>query len=361
MSRARTPATDEWLTSRPGLPGVQPIGQTNANARASSRTRVAPDGAVRWTSTARTSLHGVRAGTFAHMRPSPVPRRWDNSRPVRSHPRRSLCVDPDSPSRLLRCAQRDRCRECGNPIEWYQRVWDRPVLLHPQELLAAALPADHRWHVSSGLAYHSGDGSAWCRLTHASICPAQDTDSAAVPELTRLRRMLAVHTRRLVDAGYFTPAVPADSAARQPQDPCRPARPVVQILYVRYLAARPLDEIQCVAQTRRRDRCTLRILDTHGSAGVWRLVPATATRGQLALPAEVMALYDLSSLPYAEQLRWRTQRCPQHAETPTAADLALTEWEPFDPLVHHAHVHRRLPTHSRRPRPGGGAQKAARR
>ncbi|WP_329445034.1 DUF6083 domain-containing protein [Streptomyces canus] len=164
------------------------------------------------------------------MRPSPVPRRWDN-RPVRSHPRRSLCVDPDSPSRLLRCAQRDRCRECGNAVEWYQRVRDRPVLLHPQELPAAALPADHRWHVSSGLAYHSGDGSAWCRLTHASICPARDIDGASVPELTRLRRMLAVHTRRLVDAGSFTPAVPADPAARQQEGPCRPARPVVQILY----------------------------------------------------------------------------------------------------------------------------------
>ncbi|MFJ9098664.1 DUF6083 domain-containing protein [Streptomyces sp. NPDC102405] len=294
------------------------------------------------------------------MRPSPVPRRWDNS-PVPFHPRRSLCVDPDSPSRLLRCAQRDRCHKCGNPAEWYQRVRDRPVLLHPQELPTTAVPADHRWHVSSGLAYPSGDGGAWCRLTHESICPAQDIDGPAASELTRLRRTLAVNTRRLVDAGQFTPAAPAGPAGRPAEDPCRPARPVVQILYVRYLAARPLDEIQCVAQTRRRDRCTLRMLDADGSAGVWRLVPATATQGQLALPAEVMALYDLSSLPYTEQLRWRTQRCPQHAATPTAADLALTDWEPFDPLVHHAYVHRRLPTHSRRPHPGGGAQKAARR
>ncbi|MEU5340455.1 DUF6083 domain-containing protein [Streptomyces sp. NPDC020766] len=291
------------------------------------------------------------------MRPSPVPRRWDGS-PVLAHPRRSLCVDPDSPSRLLRCAQRDRCRECGNQVEWYQRVRDRPVRLHPQELPTAAVPADHRWHVSSGLAYPSGDGSAWCRLTHASVCPARDADAAVVPELTGLRRTLAVNTRRLVDAGSFTPAAArTGSAARQTEGHCRPARPVVQILYVRYLAARPLDEIQCVAQTRRRDRCILGMLTADGPAGVWRLVPATATQGQLALPAEVMALYDLSSLPYAEQLRWRTQRCPQHADTPTAADLARTDWEPFDPLVHHTYVHRRLPTHSRRPHPGGGAQK----
>ncbi|MER6352417.1 DUF6083 domain-containing protein [Streptomyces sp. NPDC001634] len=294
------------------------------------------------------------------MHPSPVPRRWD-SRPVPAHPRRSLCVDPDSPSRLLRCAQRDRCRECGNPVEWYQRVRDRPVRLHPQELPAAAVPADHRWHVSSGLAYPSGDGSAWCRLTHASVCPARDAGAAAVPELASLRRRLAVNTRRLADAGSFTPAVPAGPAGRQPDDLCRPARPTVQILYVRYLAARPLDEIQCVAQTRRRDRCTFTLLASGDAAGVWRLVPATATQGQLALPAEVMAVYGLSSLPYGEQLRWRTQRCPQHAATPTAADLALTDWEPFDPLVHLAYVHRRLPTHSRRPHPGSGTQKAVRR
>jgi hypothetical protein len=101
------------------------------------------------------------------------------------------------------------------------------------------------------------------------------------------------------------------------------------------------------------------MLDADRSAGIWRLVPATASQGQLALPAEVMALYDLSSLPYTEQLRWRTQRCPQHAATPTAADLALTDWEPFDPLFHHAYVHRRLPTHGRRPHPGGGAQQKA--
>ncbi|MBP5935719.1 DUF6083 domain-containing protein [Streptomyces acidiscabies] len=294
------------------------------------------------------------------MRPSPVPRRLDGS-PVPAHPRRSLCVDPDSPSRLLRCAQRDRCSECGNQVEWYQRVRDRPVRLHPQELPTAAVPADHRWHVSSGLAYPSGDGSDWCRLTHARVCPVRIADIAAIPELTSLRRTLAVNTRRLVDAGSFTPAAaPTGPAARQPQDPCRPARPVVQILFVRYLAARPLEELQCVAQTRRRDQCTLKMLASDGPAGVWKLVPATATQGQLALPAEMMALYDLSSLTYAEQLRWRTQRCPQHAATPTAADLELTDWEPFDPLVHHTYVHRRLPTHSRRPKPGGGAQKAVR-
>ncbi|MGW1748398.1 DUF6083 domain-containing protein [Streptomyces sp. NPDC002092] len=304
--------------------------------------------------------HGVLPGTFRRMRPSSTHRDRDGS-PGQCHQRRSLRVAPDSPTRLLRCAQRDHCRECGNAVEWYHRVRDRPVRLHPRELPVAEVPADHRWHVSSGLAYPAGDGSAWCRLAHDVVCPARDAGPATVPTLTRLRRVLAVNTRRLTDAGVFTLTTPTDPLAQQPEDSCRPARPVVQLLYVRYLAARPVDEIQCVAQTRQRGRCGHRMLASGAPAGVWKLVPATATRGQLALPSAVMALYDLSSLPYAEQLRWRTQRCPQHAAAPTAADLALTDWEPFDPLVHHAHVHARLPNHVRRSRPGGDAWKATRR
>lgn len=222
----------------------------------------------------------------------------------------------------------------------------------------AEVPDDHRWHVSSGLAHSAGDGTAWCRLAHAVVCPARDAPSVITAALTGLRRVLAVNTRRLTDAGAFIPTAVSGRPAEQ-QDACRPARPIVQILYIRYLAARPVDEIECVAQTRHRDRCTHRMLGPNGSPGVRTLVPATATRGQLALPSEMMALYDLSSLPYAEQLRWRTQRCPQHAAVPTAADLALTDWEPFDPLIHHAYVNPRLPNHGRRPRPDCDARKAA--
>ncbi|BFO23182.1 hypothetical protein SHKM778_95700 (plasmid) [Streptomyces sp. KM77-8] len=150
------------------------------------------------------------------------------------------------------------------------------------------------------------------------------------------------------------PSTPADAGARV----CRPARPVVQLLYVHYLASRPVEEIRCVAQTRRRDRCTSPLLIPHALAGTWRLMPVTAAGGQLALPADVMAVYDLSCLPYAEQLRWRAQRCPQHAAAPAAAELAVTEWEPFDPLRHPDHIHTRLPVSVRRPRPHRGVQQA---
>lgn len=289
----------------------------------------------------------------------PASRHWDRS-PVLAHrARRSLQITPDGASRLLRCGQSDRCRDCGNRIEWYHRSDLRPVRLHPQELLAIRVPAACRWHVSSGIAHPAGDGSSWCRLPHAVLCPARDT-APAPPELVGLRRSLAVRTRRMIDAGVFAPpAVSPDSSAPRPPV-CRPARPIVQLLYVRYLASRPVEEIQCVAQTRRRHRCTSPLLASDAPGGIWRLVPAAAAGGQLALPAEVMALYDLTGVPYAEQLRWRAQRCPQHAATPTAADLAVAGWEPFDPLYHHEHIHTRLPTAVRRPGSAGSARQAAR-
>ncbi|MEV7243111.1 DUF6083 domain-containing protein [Streptomyces sp. NPDC093248] len=285
----------------------------------------------------------------------PASRHWDGS-PVFAHRmRRCLQVTPDGVSRLLRCGQGGRCRDCGNRIEWYHRSDRRPVRLHPHELPAARVPDACRWHVSSGVAHPAGDGSNWCRLPHAVICPASATPPA-FPELAGLRRSLAVNTRRLIDTGVFTPPPASPDSPESQQAVCRPARPIVQLLYIRYLASCPVDEIQCVAQTRRRHRCTSPLLASDDLAGTWTLMPVTATGGQLALPADVMAVYDLSRIPYAEQLRWRAQRCPQHAATPTAADLAVADWEPFDPLRHHQHIHTRLPTSGRRPRPAGCAR-----
>lgn len=165
---------------------------------------------------------------------------------------------------------------------------------------------------------------------------------------------MAAQTRRLIDAGSFTPKHrPADERAR-----CRPARPVVQILGIRYVAARPLQEITCLARTSRRGtRCTSPLVDPALPSGTWRLLPATATAGQLALPVGLgMAVYDLSGLPYPEQLRWRAQRCPQHASA--AAEMVMTGWEPFDPLTHHEHCHTRLPDQFRPDQPTGPCQNA---
>ncbi|WUO60062.1 DUF6083 domain-containing protein [Streptomyces sp. NBC_00280] len=286
----------------------------------------------------------------------PSPRRWDGSL-AHVRARRSLRVSGDSVSRLLRCGQSDRCRECGNRIEWYHRTNERPVRLHPYELPAAKVPATCHWHVSSGVAHPAGDGSDWCRLPHVMLCPARD-GLPAVPQLAGLRRALAVNTRRLIDIGAFVPPSATSKTESSSTTTCRPARPVVQLLYVRYLANRPVNEIQCIAQTRRRRRCTSPLLTSATQAGVWILVPTVAMHGQLPLPGAVMAVYALTGLPYAEQLRWRAQHCPEHAAIPTVADMTVAEWEPFDPLLHHEHIHTRLPALTRRQRPAGPSRKA---
>lgn len=229
--------------------------------------------------------------------------------------------------------------------------------LHPHEMPANRVPESCRWHVSSGVAHPSGDGSSWCRLPHAVLCPACPAPPDA-RQLSGLRRSLALRTRRLLDAGVFAPsAAPPPNSPRPGEEVCRPARPVVQLLYLRYLASCPIEEIQCVTQTRRRVRCSAKVIGPGALRGVWSLVPVSVRRGQLALPSDVMAVYSLSALPYQEQLRWRSQRCLQHDATPTAGDLAVADWEPFDPLRHHDHIHTRLPAHRRRP--GHGRDQAA--
>jgi hypothetical protein len=270
--------------------------------------------------------------------------------PRTRQPRRPLRVAATSPSRLLRTGQSGHCRGCGNRIDWHQRTDQRPIALHPTELATAHVPASCRWHLSSGIAHPHGDGSAWCRIPHAVLCPHHTPTARTGPHIEALRRQLAVRTRRLIDTGAFTPP-PAAACGPLASTTGRPTRPVVQLLRGRYLAEAPIEDIRCVAQTYQRHRCPQPILTPNTPQGAWTLLPTSPQRGQLALPAGLMAVYDLSRLPYTEQLRWRTQRCPAHAATPGAADLALAGWQIFDHLQHTEHIHTRLP-HPTPGRPG---------
>ncbi|MGW3157028.1 DUF6083 domain-containing protein [Streptomyces sp. NPDC001089] len=195
------------------------------------------------------------------MRPHPLPadRHWDGN-PRSVHRRRGLQIAPTSPSRLLRAGQSGRCRHCGNSIDWCPRHDDRPIALHPVEVAVVDTPASCRWHIDGGIAHPHDDGSAWCRIPHAALCPRQPPRShAGHTRLTVLRRELAVHSRRLIDTGAFTlqpqPHSHA-SAAETAGEAGHPTLPVVRILLVSYLGHSPLEDIRCVAQTRQRRRCT---------------------------------------------------------------------------------------------------------
>ncbi|MCT9113308.1 DUF6083 domain-containing protein [Streptomyces mirabilis] len=268
---------------------------------------------------------------------------WDGS-PRTTHPRRPLRVAATSPSRLLRAGQSGHCRQCGNRIDIYQRADQRPIALHPTELATAHVPPSSRWHLSGGIAHPHGDGSDWCRIPHTLLCPHRTTTRPLTPHVAAARRQLAVRARRLIDAGSLAPTVPAPvPASNFSSNSAYPARPVVQLLLGRYLADQQVPDIRCVAQTRHRHHCPQPVLAPYTPQGIWTLLPASPRRGQLALPTGLMAIYDLNHLPYAEQLRWRTQRCPAHATAPGAADLTLAGWEVFDPLLHAAHICTCLP------------------
>ncbi|MGQ4361715.1 DUF6083 domain-containing protein [Streptomyces sp. SAS_272] len=283
------------------------------------------------------------------MDPHPAPRNWDGSL-RRAHPRRSLRISDHSPSRLLRAGRTSRCRNCGNRVDWYQRTDDRPIALHPAELAADHVPPPCRWHLSGGIAHPHDDGSGWCRIPHAVLCAHRTSLHRLGPQLDALRRRLAVTTRRLSDSGTFTaePRPPASTPTHAGDE--HPPRPVLRILLTPYLSSHPIQEVRCIAQTRHRHRCTQPVLSLAQPAGRWRLLPIQPQHTQLALPDGLMAVYDLSHLSYSEQLRWRTQRCTVHSAAPGAADLALADWQPFNALLHTAHIHPRLPHPSTRPR-----------
>lgn len=262
-------------------------------------------------------------------------------------PRRFLQVAAHSPSRLLRHGQSGICRSCGHRIDIYPRPDQQPIALHPAELTAQSVPATCRWHLSSGIAHPHDDGSNWCRIPHAVLCPALAPHCPTSPHLNALRRQLAVRTRRLIDTGHLIPTPPAPGT---PPAATGHPRPVVNMLLGRYLADGPLEHIRCVAQTRHRQRCPQPVLSPHCPAGTWRLLPTGPHRRQLPLADTLMAVYDLGFLPPTEQRRWRTQHCPAHAALTAAADLTVTTWQIFDPYRHTAHIHARLPhpTASRR-------------
>ncbi|MES9524131.1 DUF6083 domain-containing protein [Streptomyces capoamus] len=256
-------------------------------------------------------------------------RHWDGSPRSLPH-RRSLQIAEHSASRLLRAGQTGRCRRCGNRIDWYPRSDGRPIALHPAEVATSDASAGCHWHLSSGVAYPHDDGSGWCRIPHTVLCPQQPTHARTTSaRLASLRRELSLSSRRMINAGAFTPAPSAPAPVAPDGNDKQPTRPVVRILLVNYLAEGPLETIRCVAQTRQRGRCAHSLFAT--VRGRWVLLPTQPAHDQLAIPDSSMAVYDFSHLPSAQQLRWRAQRCTIHANATAAADLALAGWQLFDP------------------------------
>lgn len=270
---------------------------------------------------------------------TPSGRRWDGSRA--DHRTHALRLHSDARTRLLRSTQSKPCAQCGNRVEWYYRPDGRPISLHPHELPAADVPEHLRWHLADGIAHPLPDGTPWCRVAHSPLCPATTAPLATrLGRLTALRRHLGVSTRRLIDAGQFTPR-PTDPPAPPPTADAPARRDVVRLLHLLYLAPGSAAQTPCVAMTTRRRRCPYPLTHQAWDLGQWAIIPVPTAhrRGHLTehLTGTPMAVYDLTHLPYPAQLRWRTQRCPVHTDS-SAGDIALTDWEPFDTFAHHQHI-----------------------
>jgi len=178
---------------------------------------------------------------------SPDAVHWDGSSRAGRGPRRALRLHPATRTRLLRAAQRKHCPRCGNLLEWYYRDDGRPIALHPGELPTTKTPDEYRWHVLEGIARPGADGTPWCRLPHSALCSAALRDSAAAHPLDRLRRQLAVNTRRLLDTRGFTPS----PASAPPPAEGIPAperrRDVAQLFHTLYLASGSVQQMPCVS------------------------------------------------------------------------------------------------------------------
>ncbi|MFE7833055.1 DUF6083 domain-containing protein, partial [Streptomyces nigrescens] len=140
------------------------------------------------------------------MHPHRFTRRWDGTLNAASSLRR-LRVDPTSPSRLLRKGHSSMCPGCDHRVDWHLRADHRPLGLHPGELPTRAVPEEFRWHLSGGVAHRHAD-APWCRIPHTLVCPQRTLGDELTGPLTELRRRMAVHTRRRIDAGLFTPTPP---------------------------------------------------------------------------------------------------------------------------------------------------------
>ena len=270
---------------------------------------------------------------------------WDGS-PRTAPARRPLRVAATSPNRLLRAGQRGRCRHCGNRIDLYPRADGQPIALHPAELVTAHVPASCHWHLSSGIAHPHSDGSAWCRIPHAVLCPQRPPICRISPSLESVRRQLAVRTRRLIDTGVFT-----TPTARAPpvQRLTAPTARSCGCCWATTSPTRPVEAIRCVAQTSHRHRCSRPVLAPDSPPGSWRLLPPAPSAANPPCPRRRWPSTTSANCPMREQRRWRMQRCPAHATAPGAADLALAGWQGVDSTpARTAHAHplcRYPPTH----------------
>ncbi|MDT0307316.1 DUF6083 domain-containing protein [Streptomyces sp. DSM 44917] len=282
---------------------------------------------------------------------------------------RTLSIQPSSASKTPRRASVGRCRYCGHLIEWFDRFQEPRVPLVPREYPVKGIPLSFRWTVENGVArlMHPEDREKWCWIAHPAVCPfpasGEEPSTARSPMLEQLRRAMKIKTRTWQHRGRFVPHDPGPDQT-EPVLPCelaQDAAPIRDIIKctstIGWLARGQLNEVQCVALTRKGSRCANPVLDPDNADGSWveeRVPTAPGRAGQLVLAAgdtmwiyQVNVFHDLTTAG-----RWQQQRCPTHSDHSTAPSAVGAEWEAFNVLRHSDHIRRVLPEWAERPDPG---------
>lgn len=282
---------------------------------------------------------------------------WD--RPTDQH--RTLRLHPHSPSRGLRGDNVARCTLCDHHVWYFDREDGGRIPLVPGQFPTRAVPPRARWSVDGGQARFGDMGRASCWIAHPSVCPGVDHDDND-EELAGARRALAWRTRKAIEEGRFTAPlrVSIDEAEDAPVE--APAhhgpRDIVDIFGTLMLGPNTVDKIRCVSLSASKDqRCGNTVFDENERyQGQWVEaevpVPAGRVRGRAhqddLWAGQMMWVYVLAGVDRDEQVRWRDQRCHDHADGSSLADALGPEWVRFSLFRHDVYISTQKPTHAKK-------------
>ncbi|MFD2622307.1 DUF6083 domain-containing protein [Streptomyces chumphonensis] len=282
-------------------------------------------------------------------------------------------ISPGNASRTLVRDTRDRCRWCGNPVEWRDAFDGGRVPLVPQWFPARRVPARYQWHVDGGVAYlgaHTHDLGR-CRIKHSAVCPAVEHENLDDSIMLEIHAALGVAQQRLIRAGFVPAPAPRHESEVQSPDPPNAARPggIRHILaYCGTLWITPglIEDLQCIAlASSTGERCLNSVFEI--DEGHWAQVeiPEHGSRTvQIVLnnTGGLMWVWSLDEVGYTDSARWSRQRCTHHTTYDATPDAGPNELVRFHTVCHADLILAHRPTGYDHPapqpaeRPGGPAR-----
>ncbi|MFI8365290.1 DUF6083 domain-containing protein [Streptomyces sp. NPDC085612] len=268
-------------------------------------------------------------------------------------------LHPSTPSKGLRGNNVARCTLCGHHVWYFDREDGGRIPLLPTTFPTRAVPWRARWSVDAGLARYGDMGQPTCWIAHPTLCPGvehEDDDA----DLWAARRALAWRTRKAVEQGRFSAALPvpeeAAEDAQEPEEVFSATRHIVDLFSSFLIGPDAVDKIRCVSvASSHGGRCGNTVYDDKSSyLPEWVEVPVPFPPGRLMQDTlwagQTMWVCVFTGLDREERTRWRQQRCTEHGEGSTLPDAAGPEWQHFSLFRHEAYVLSQKPPEAERPK-----------